>query len=217
MLLVVGTAAAPAQASTPAAIWHMDEGTGGVMLDSTANHNDGQLSGTVAPGQSSSWSGTAYSFQGTPALVDVPDNDSLDPGAAPITVTVHASFTVPPATDYDLLRKGLTASGQSYKMEIVMANGQPRVLCLFDGSNGVVKKKSNYKTPPLADGTWRELKCVKTDGYVQVFVNGVSYGKNSLAAGSIANSDDILLGARTKLGGDQYQGLMDEVEIDVGA
>jgi Concanavalin A-like lectin/glucanases superfamily len=215
-LLIVSIAAGPAQASTPAAIWHMDELTGGVMFDASGNNNDGTLVGTVAQGQLVSWSGTSYSFQGGPALVDVPDDPTLDPGTAPITLTVHANFTTPPATDYDLIRKGLsTTAGGDYKMEIVVVNGQARVLCLFRGS-AKVQKQSSSKTPVLTNGSWHTLQCVKTDSSVEVFVDGKSYGKKTGTTGSIANSDHLLIGAKTTTGGDQYEGLMDEVQIDVG-
>jgi Concanavalin A-like lectin/glucanases superfamily len=207
----------PAQAATPVALWHMNEPPGSQMIDS-AGSNNGTPKGAVVqgvPGQS----GTAYSFQGSPALVDVPDDDSLDPGTASITLTASVNLTVPPAPrkDYDLIRKGLGSTGADYKMEIKTVNGLPQVLCLFQGTNGNVLKKSGGKTPPITDGRWHTLRCTKTDSYVQVFIDGVSFGKISHAAGAISNNDDLLIGARTITGGDQYQGRMDEVEIDIGA
>jgi Concanavalin A-like lectin/glucanases superfamily len=217
-LVLVGMTAGEAAASTPAALWHMDELSGGVMVDATANHNNGTLTGSVTPGQPNAWSGTSYSYPGGLGLVDVPDSPSLDPGSAPITLTVHVSLTVPPAAqkDYDLVRKGLGSSGQDYKIEIKTVNGTPQVLCLFQGTTANVLKKSGSGTPPIVDGNWHTLQCVKTDTYVEVLIDGVSYGKNKKAAGSISNSDHLTVGARTPTGGDQYQGLMDEVEIDIG-
>jgi Concanavalin A-like lectin/glucanases superfamily len=207
----------PAQAATPAALWHMDDPPGSQMRDSAGNNNGTPL-GAVVQGVQPSVSGTAYSFGGARALVAVPDNSSLDPGSSPITITLHANFTVPPPTDYDLIRKGLsTTTGGDYKMEIVRGNGTPRVLCLFRGSSGKVSKRSNAKTPLLTDGRWHTLQCSKTDGAVEVLVDGSSYGRNTGSAGSIASSADLLIGAKTTSGGDQYQGLMDEVEIDIGA
>lgn len=209
--------ATPAQAATPAALWHMDDAPGSQMRDS-AGSNNGTPLGSVVQGVKPSVSGTAYSFGGGRALVDVPDDSSLDPGSASITITLYANFTVEPPTDYDLIRKGLsTTNGGDYKMEIVMAKGSPRVLCLFRGSSGKVSKRSSAKTPPLSDGRWHKLQCSKTDGAVEVLIDGRSYGKNTGSAGSIANNDDLLIGAKTTSGGDQYQGLMDEVEIDIGA
>jgi Concanavalin A-like lectin/glucanases superfamily len=208
----------PAQAATPAALWHMDDPPGSQMRDS-AGSNDGTALGTVVQGVQPSVSGTAYSFAGARALVDVPDDESLDPGTAPVTLTAHVNLTVAPPSqkDYDLIRKGLGSTGADYKMEIKTVNGLPQVLCLFQGTIGNVLKKSGARTPPLTNGRWHTLRCTKTDSYVQVFIDGVSFGKNSHAAGSISNSEHLLIGARTRSGGDQYQGLMDEVEIDIGA
>jgi Concanavalin A-like lectin/glucanases superfamily len=209
--------AVPAHAATPVALWHMDDSPGSQMIDS-AGSNNGTLIGAVVQGMPGV-SGTAYSFEGSPALVNVPDSDSLDPGTAPITLTADVNLTVAPAPqkDYDLIRKGLGSTGADYKMEIKTVNGLPQALCLFQGTGGNVLRKSGSRTPPLTDGRWHSLKCVKTDTYVQVFIDGVSFGKNSHAAGSISNSDDLLVGARTPSGGDQYQGLMDNVQIDIGA
>lgn len=211
-LLLSGIAAAPANAGTPAALWHMDELTG-QMIDSSGHGNNGTLSGTVAQAQVPAVSGFAYRFTGPKAAVTVPSSASLNPGSANITLTVHANFTALPSSDYDMIRKGLsTTTGGDYKLEVLDTG---RVFCLFRGSTKVQKTASKNQ-PKINDGSYHTLQCVKTSNSVEVFVDGVSYGSKSGTAGSISNTDDLVVGAKNTSGDDQYNGLMDEVEVDVG-
>src|SRR5919199_3005601 len=175
--LATGLVAVPAQAATAVAIWHMDESSGGVMTDSSGNGNNGSLKGAVQQGQSPAVSGSAYRWSGLFGVVVVPTSASLNPGAADISLTVHANFTALPLTDYDLIRKGLSStSGGDYKMEILSSG---KVLCLFRGTTATVKKRASRKQPPINDGRYHTLQCVKTANSVQVLVDGVSYGTSS--------------------------------------
>jgi Concanavalin A-like lectin/glucanases superfamily len=216
--LLLGPAGAAAEAATPAALWHMDEPPGWNMIDA-AGRNYGVPRGAVIQGVPGGISGTAYRFRGPRALVDVPDNNSLDPHRRSIRLIAHVKFTRPPPNhkDYDLIRKGLGSTGADYKMEIKTVNSVPQVLCLFQGRRAKVMKRSGGRTPSLANGHWHSLRCVKTDTYVRVFIDGVSFGRRRHAAGRISNRHHVLIGARTRHGGDQYHGLMDEVEINIGS
>jgi Concanavalin A-like lectin/glucanases superfamily len=209
--------AAPAQAATPAALWHMNEPPGSRMVDATGR-NYGIPRGAVVQGVPWGVSRTAYRFRGPRALVDVLDNNSLDPGSRKIRLIAHVRFTAAPLNrhDYDLVRKGLGSTSTYYKMEIKTINSKPQVLCLFQGSKARAMKTSGRRTPHLANGRWHRLACVKTDSYVRVFIDGVAFGKKRHAAGWISNGHHVLIGARTRHGGDQYHGVMDEVEIDIG-
>jgi hypothetical protein len=212
---VVATAAALAfpavatPASTLVAQWHMDETTGTTMKDS-AGSNPGTLH-SVTLGRAGV-SGTAYGFDGAHSYVTVPSDGSLNPGSSPITFTVHVRYTVTPpsgpTTDYDVLRKGVSAtSGGFYKLEIRPDN---RAICRFAGSSGDV---SVHTGPALNDGNWHAVSCTRTAQAVTLTVDGHAY-TSAHAAGRISNSAALVIGA--KPGSDYYRGDLDEVTVRIG-
>jgi Concanavalin A-like lectin/glucanases superfamily len=193
----------------------MDERAGSsTMLDSSGRGNNG-ISQNVAEGQpgvtaASDPTDLAFGFDGAASYVKVPDSSSLDPGSSDLSITASAKFTQQPGAnlDYDVLRKGLAATtGGDFKMEI-MDTGQ--AFCLFKGSNGVGRIKNG---PDLSDGSWHSLECVKTGTTVELTVDGTTYRK-AAAVGSIANGSALYIGA--KPGDDYMDGLIDEVQLDVG-
>ncbi|MCA1695792.1 MAG: LamG domain-containing protein [Actinobacteria bacterium] len=209
-IVVFGTGwQAPASAATStAALWHMDETTGTVMQDSSGSSNNGTLH-SVDLGQPSS-NGTAYGFNGTSSYVSVPDNNTLDPGSAPLTITMNVKLNQRPSTgkDYDLIRKGLAGTaGGDYKIEILETG---KVFCRFKGSVGPVTLRNG---PNLADGAWHTIQCAKSDSSIKLVVDGITYSKVG-TVGSIANASAVIVGA--KPGDDFFNGLLDEVEVVVG-
>src|SRR3954451_25492546 len=98
-ILLAGTA----QASTPVAVWNMENTA--VMTDSTGNGNNGSttaITGVPDPGF-----GDGYHF-GSNSFVTVPSSADLNPGTADFSFTARVRFDNPPrgATgDFDLIRK----------------------------------------------------------------------------------------------------------------
>ena len=151
------------------ALWHMDELSGTVMHDSIAGH-DGSLN-SVQKGLTG-FSGTAYGFSGSSgaggsnSYVSVPSASDLNPGSKNVTVTIHLNTTRAPATpDWDVIRKGLyTSPGGEYKMEY-QPSGQAS--CGFKGSTAYAELMAG---PPINDGQWHTVQCVKTSSDIKVVV-----------------------------------------------
>jgi hypothetical protein len=220
LLTVAAIAIGPAaHASSTIHAWSMDEVTGnGTMLDAgSPTQTSGTWEDIVAgvPGVT----GTGYRFNGSTSRVVVGDDPSLDPGASPFSVTVHVTFTEIPTEaiggDYDLIRKGLgDTSGGHWKIEIIpTSNGQQTVgSCKMKGSAGATEVKGAPYT--LDDGAWHEITCSKDDGEVTLTVDGTSYISDDVI-GSIANSAPLTIGAKN-IGGDWYDGDMDDVSYQIG-
>jgi hypothetical protein len=214
LVLVLGAAVVfvpVAGASTPVAVWHMDEPAGSTMNDAVDSH-DGSLQ-NVQTGVSG-FQGTGYRFNGSSSVVVVPASGDFNPGNANFSFVVHVNFTTVPSAavvDYDLLR-GPTQG--AYKMEIVARNNRTKAkaLCFFQGSTG---KASLVAGPNLADGRWHTLECRKTSNTIYLLVDGAVFTK-SASVGSLTNTGPVSLGAKSyRGGGDWYQGLMDEVSISI--
>jgi concanavalin A-like lectin/glucanase superfamily protein len=208
----VGVAAAARRAPTaPAAppklvaLWHMDETSANVMVDSVGGHN-GILDGVAVglPG----FIGTAYGF--TRSAVTVPSAAPLNPGRRKLTVAIRLNTTeVPLHPDWDLLRKGVFGSGVGdYKIEY-QPSGQAS--CGFLGSAG--RDVELTAGPPLNDGRWHTVQCVKTTTAIRLVVDGRTFSKRA-KIGSISNHAPLVIGARP--GSEFFRGSLDEAYVQVG-
>lgn len=202
------------------ALWHMDD-TDGVMSDSSGYGNHGQIT-NVAVGQPPLFSGTSFGFNGgdgDPSYITVPDNDdSLDPFDADITITAWVSLTGPLFDDsYDIVRKGLgNTPGGDWKMEIKNIKNLGAVgklKCTFRGDPGAWITKT--ARPDVIDGQPHQLRCIKTATSVVAQVDGGKQYTKSAAAGTIANSAITMVGTKVP-GDDEYNGLLDEVSVEIG-
>jgi hypothetical protein len=195
-----------------AADWQMNE-ISGQMIDSSVNGNNGSPTDVLQ-------TGSTYVFNGSTSHVAVPDNDGLDPGGKDISLTASVKVTDEPMDDdtYDVVRKGFSAtSGGDYKMEIKRASDPTvgKLHCLFKGTGGKVNRMAG---PDIVDGNWHTLECIKTSDSVVARVDGgKSYTKTG-SAGSISNSKDAVVGAKTihpDAADDMFYGEMDFVSIDI--
>lgn len=220
---VVTVAPAAAAEAAVVAHWQMDETAGAsVMRDSAplGGANDGAIA-NVRTGDPGLVSGNAYSFDGATSYVEVPDADSLDPGAGQISLTATVRTVDGPMPDdsYDLVRKGVvTTKGGYWKMEIKRTSNASvgRLHCVFkgvmpDGSRQIAKRVA---MPDVVDGRIHTLQCVRTGDTIQAVVDGKVYSKTR-ATGSIANNQSVILGAKLA-GDDVLKGSLDEVSINIG-
>jgi hypothetical protein len=221
---VVTVAPAAAAQAAVVAHWQMDEPAGAsVMLDSASGGaHDGRIvnvvtgaAGLVPDG------GSAYTFNEATSYVEVAEDDRLDPGTAPIslTATVQAVDGAMSDDSYDLVRKGVvTTKGGYWKMEIKRTPDASvgRLHCVFkgvmpDGSRQMVKRLAK---PDLVDGGIHTVQCVRSGNTVTAVVDGKPYTTNK-PTGSIANNQPVILGAKLA-GDDVLRGSLDEVIIEIG-
>jgi hypothetical protein len=199
------------------ALWHMDELSGTTMQDSSGYGNHGQISPTVTLGKPPIASGTAYGFNGIDSHVRVgTDNNSLDPGDQNITVSAWVRLVGPIQDDsYDVVRKGTgTSAGGDWKMEI--KNFQRlgtvgKLKCTFRGHVASVSKTAR---PDIMDGLAHHLQCIKTSTQVIAVVDGRQFTRTA-TAGTIANSDGAMVGAKTPTD-DVFNGDLDEIQVQIG-
>ena len=210
-VMFVALMASPAWAELlKGADWQMNE-TSGQMIDSSANNNDGTPKDVVR-------TGSAYGFNGSTSYVVVPDSDSLDPEESDITLSAGVKVTDKPMDDdsYDIVRKGLvTTPGGDYKMEIKRgaASTVGKLHCLFKGDGGMVDKVARQD---IVDGNFHKLECIKTRTSVVAKVDGKSGSTKAGSAGSISNSTNVMVGAKTANPlDDVFDGKMDFVSIDI--
>jgi hypothetical protein len=190
--------AAAAADPVPVAIWNMDETFGTTMNDSSGNGNNGTLSAGVVT------SGAGYIFDGSTAMVVVPDSPTLNPGTQDFSYTVQIQTTVVPAdgTDYDVLRKGLsTDSGGDYKIELIRSSGKAKAFCVIRDSSG--KQAALTGKTNLADGVLHTVTCARTGKTLTLKVDSLTtLKKKGIAVKSVVNTASLIVGAKSADGGD---------------
>jgi hypothetical protein len=202
-------------ASTPVALWHLDEKSGSSAADTVGGHTGTLHHVTVGV---SGFTGSAYRFDGSSSYVEVPSSPSLNPGSAPIKFTVHIRYTVTPqkasTADYDILRKGTSSdSAQFYKLEIRPDN---RAVCRFVGSKTTKSGILIHTGPALNDGRWHTIRCAKAASSISLTVDGRTFTRTG-RVGSISNTGPLTLGAKPGSPfSDFYNGDLDEVSIRIG-
>jgi hypothetical protein len=214
-----GLLAGPALASAATvSLWHMDETSGSVMHDAVGA-NDGTIHGGIALGQPG-FAGLAYGFHNHPPAITVASDTSLNPGGSAFWMSARIKFsTVPKATDgddYDLIRKGLSStSGGFWKMEVLPSTGFTRPVQAHCSMKGSLTSQSVTAGPDLADGQWHQVQCLKETNALSVIVDGVKTTVG-VTLGSFSNSAVVAVGGK-ELGGDFYDGVMDELSFGTGA
>jgi hypothetical protein len=180
------------------------------MVDSVGQNN-GILTSSVALGQQPGFSGSAYGFDGSSSYVSVPSADSMNPGSAnfSFTIALQTTGTPPPSPqDWDLIRKGdITTLGGEYKMEF-QSTGQAS--CGFKGTHYA----ELVAGPPLNDGQWHTITCVKTSSDIEMIVDGQTFSTPA-TVGPISNTAPVTIGSHP--GADWYQGSLDEADISIGS
>jgi hypothetical protein len=208
--LVLATAQGASAASVTVAQWSMND-TGTTMADSSGHGHAGTLH-NVRPGQPGV-SGTAFQFSGKPSYVGVPSATDLNPVTSNFTVTLHVKFPARPSSsvgDFDVLRKGLsTTEGGSYKIEILQSG---RAFCDFRGST---HEGSLTGANALAVNTWHTIVCSRTATSMRLTVDGSTTSK-TVTTGTLSNTGNLYIGAKSSSGADQLTGFVDAVSIQKG-
>lgn len=190
------------------ALWHMNETAGTMMHDAKGAH-DGTLH-DVTPGVPGV-TGTAFGFNGYSSYALVPAASDLNAGTANLTLTIRLKTTqIPPPRpgDADLIRKGSHLDGAQYKIEL-QHSGQ--VSCAFAGS---AHYSQLIAGPPVNDGGWHKIQCIKAPTAIQLVVDGKVFTKPA-NVGAIANpAAPVVIGAHFP--GDWYSGTLDETSIRIG-
>jgi hypothetical protein len=204
--------------------WKMDEPAGASTMTDSASlggANNGAIT-SVITGVPPLVSGAAYQFDGATSFISVPDNPSLDPGAANITIQATVKVENGEILDdsYDIIRKGVTTTaGGNWKMEIKRSRTDTslgRLLCVFKGvgPSGTRVAVQRVANVDIVDGSAHTLRCIKTATSVTAVVDGRSF-TNAKAAGSIDNNQPVVLGSKVA-GDDVLQGVLDQVSISIG-
>ncbi len=203
----LGPYTTPAYATTLAtnpnlvAAYAFTEGAGSTVSDLSGHGNNGTIAN--ATWTASGKYGNALVFNGTNALVTIPDSASLH-----LTTGMTLEAWVYPTATSTAWRDVVYKANDNYYLEATTTtNGLPAAAGTF-GSNNV----SALGTTPLPLNTWTHIAETYDGTTVRLFVNGAQAG--ALAqTGNIATSTNPLTLGGDSIYGQYFQGTIDEVRV----
>jgi hypothetical protein len=204
MIGVIQVASAPASRAATSglvAAYAFDEGSGTTVTDASGNGNNGTVSNAT-------WStagkyGKALQFNGTNALVTIPDAASLHLSTA---MTLEA--WVDPSTVNSAWRDVVYKGNDNYYLEGTSGNGSfPDGGTIAGGSYA-----DAVGTAKLATGTWTFLALTYDGSTLRLYVNGTQVASTA-HTGAIATSSNPLQIGGDSIYGQYFAGLIDNVRV----
>ena len=193
------TASAPSTGLVAA--YSFNEGSGSTVYDSSGNGNNGTISNAT-------WStagkyGDALVFNGTNALVTIPDATSLH-----LTTGMTLEAWVDPTTVSSAWRDVIYKGNDNYFLEATSTQGGVPAAGATVGTSNVYAAGTSV----LAANTWTYLTETYDGTALRLYVNGVQV--SSLAeTGNILTSTNALQIGGDSIWGQYFQGLIDDVRV----
>ena len=202
-------AGAAGAASPPVGDWRMNEGSGTVLVDSSASGNNGTILGnpTWVAGQH----GQAIRFDGTGDYATVPDSASLDISSA---ITMAAWVKPEKTATQNLIKKAVTAGTpltNGYELSLSSAR---KVFVRFNQVDERRHLRINSTTSyPINGTTWMHVAATYDGTTIRLYVNGVQESQ-SPASFAIATNNVAFGSQRSRTRAmSQLQGAMDDVLV----
>jgi len=151
------------------------------------------------------------------ALVELPDDDRLDPGQQDFVFGARVRLAADQTdTGSNIVQKGRydTLGGQ-WKLQIDGADGHPS--CVLQGNLEGTRESARLEAAQsVADDTWHSVSCQRSGDDLTITVDGSS---ETVAAelGAIANAEPVRIGASgPDYQDDQFHGDIDDVYFCTG-
>ena len=204
VICAAGVASAPASMSATSglvAAYGFDEGSGTTVADASGNGNNGTI--TNATWAASGKYGKALQFNGTNALVTVPNAASLQLSAG-MTLEAWVNPSAVTAVWRDVIYKG----NDNYYLEATSTNASKPDAGLIAGGSYA----DAVGTAKLAASTWSYLTETYDGTTLRLYVNGTQVASTA-HTGAIATSTNPLQIGGDSLYGQNFAGLIDEVRV----
>jgi Concanavalin A-like lectin/glucanases superfamily len=196
--------------------WHLDEGAGTIVRDSSGHGNDGTILGGTQWTQGRF--GSALSFDGRTAWLRISDNLALEP---PSTVSVSAwvKSQAPPGDYRYIAAKGATGCiAASYGLYTGPNAG---LEFYVSSSRGTTYTRSPDAGPGIWDGNWHMVIGTYDGSSARLFVDGRQIGGGTPHQGPLEyllpDSNDFYVGDYPGCQQHNFAGTIDELNVWSGA
>jgi len=202
---------APSDGADSIASWHMDEGEGPTVSDSSGDANNGTLAGSRTPTWIDGVSGAGLRFT-RDSYVQVARSVTLEPRLISVQAWVRADN--PPQPLMYILSKGANGcEGASYAIYTGF-NGGLRFYVSPNGDHFVASPDAGVR---IWDGRWHRIVGTYDESVVRLYVDGKEIGAGAAAAFpvgySLPTSQDLYIGAYRGTCVESFDGDIDEIAI----
>jgi hypothetical protein len=184
------------------AAYGFDAGSGTTAVDQSGNGNTGTLSN--ATWSASGKFGAALSFNGTNALVTIPDSNSLD-----LTTGMTVGAWVRPTTNgsYRTLLVKERPGDLVYGVYSNVDGNRPQSQVTVNGSARWIDG-----TTAVPVGVWSHVAATYDGAVQRLYVNGTQVASLNLPGSITTSNSPVRIGGNT-IWGEWYAGLIDEVRV----
>ncbi len=184
-------------------VWHMGE-TSGTITDTTANPNNGTLSGSATYGQDGAIGRSISVAGGAINAFNCGNHASLNLGSGPFTLSAWVNASGTQAQDFSGI-VGKLAGTTGYSLQLYT---HQRLRAWVNGSSGF------SSTTGINNGSWRHLAVTRSsDGLIELFVDGVKDSVSFTNAADTANAANLFIGNYAASVNNNFTGGMDEIRI----
>ena len=195
------SATTPAAPSGLVAAYGFDEGSGTTVTDASGNGHTGTI--TNATWAATGKYGKALQFNGTNALVSIPDAASLH-----LSTGMTLEAWVNPSTVNAIWRDVIYKGNDNFYLEATSTNAsKPDAGMIAGGSYA-----DAFGTAALTASTWSYLTETYDGSTLRLYVNGTQVASTA-HTGAIATSTNPLQIGGDSLYGQDFAGLIDEVRV----
>jgi hypothetical protein len=188
-------------------LYTFDRDEGGVAKDLSGKGNDGMIADAMwtADGKF----GGGMEFNGTTSLIEVPHDDSLNPGGDQITIMTWFKPLSFPEGHPPIARKGQVGAGVGC-WGFDTPNGTPRGFT-YMAETGAPSIAQGAST--MVEGEWNHLAMVYDGTQVRVYLNGQLDGTTDIT-GNINENNDVPVWIGKKATEDIFlHGIIDDLAI----
>lgn len=200
-----------------AAHWHMDEGSGTSIGDSSGNANDGAISDAAwLAADGGRWftdstagfsSGDSLSFNGSSSYVTVSDSDDLDVGSITISAWIKTSADV--STTQFIVSKWSEAPTHEKSYGVYVGTNMINFITSNDGDLNQHTTSGGL----LSVNTWYHVAVSFNGAQKVIYINGSQVISDPLASTIYSGTSYLLIGRRNLTVSNYFNGIIDEVSI----
>ena len=186
--------------------WHIDEGYGGYVYDSSGNSNTGTI---VNAGWTDGKFGKALAFDGSTAYVNVGNPSSLNQAFSHLSVAAWVKFDSFTDSNENIAVSKDGDDGRSWDIG-VLGSSHSAFMCVFT-SDGYACSDSGTT---LTTDVWYFLAGVYDGSNVKIYVNNTLEDTDNLTGTVNTNPTDVFFARRAYSGLESWvDGIIDEVLI----
>ncbi len=198
--------------------WHMDEGSGSAIVDSTSNNNDGTITNAAWAGSDGGkWytsttagfsTGDSLNFNGTDTYVAVADSTGLDVSNITISAWIKTGGDVN-STQYIVSKWVDSDPNRSYAIGIETGK-----FIFLTSSLGTLATIDSMSIGSATTNTWYHFAATSDGANKRVYINGTEVTPAKSWAFSIhASTTGLVLGNLNTSTSNYFGGVIDEVSI----